>query len=212
MLYSRYARREEESIRRAFRILGIQSPGHARRLLKKAGTGSRLAQYMAASDETATTSGLADALLHPRVTTYRIDALLEMVTQAGLEPLLFAHRGAREDPAEEIARLRMLEKDRQSPGNFVLYLGRRNGKQVDGGKSDSQIMLNPCLTGSMSRFAVGTLQVNSRIGVANPPLSYGDKSFLRKFITPVRSCSLTSDEVKRVAVYKRLLFLIEFQP
>jgi SAM-dependent methyltransferase len=212
MLYSRYARREEESIRRAFRILGIQSPRQARQLLQKAGTGSRLAQYLAASDETSTASGLADALLHPRVTTYRIDALLEMVAQAGLEPLLFAHRDAMEDPADEIARLRMLERDRQSPGNFVLYLGRRNSKQVDAGSSDSMIMLNPCLAGSVSSFALGTLQVNSRIGVANPLLSYGDKRFLRKFITPVQRCTLSLDEVKRVAVYKRLLFLVEFQP
>ena len=33
MLYSRYARREEESIRRAFRLLGIKSPDSARQLL-----------------------------------------------------------------------------------------------------------------------------------------------------------------------------------
>ena len=77
MLYSRYARREEESIRRAFRILGIDNSDSAKRLLNRAAAGSRLADYLAASDEAATVSGLADALLHPCVQTYRVDELLD---------------------------------------------------------------------------------------------------------------------------------------
>ena len=40
MLYSRYARREEESIRRAFRMLGIDSPHAARGLLRRAAADS----------------------------------------------------------------------------------------------------------------------------------------------------------------------------
>ena len=104
MLYSRYARREEESIRRAFRFLGIDSPADARRLLKKAPTGSRLAGYLATSDEATTVAGLADALLHPCVHTYRIDGVIDMISQTGLELLMFAHRDAREDPLEEVER------------------------------------------------------------------------------------------------------------
>jgi SAM-dependent methyltransferase len=209
MLYSRYARREEESIRRAFRLLGIHSPGRARQLLRKAKPGSRLADFMAASDEVATVSGLADALLHPCVHTYRIDELLEMVTQAGLEPLLFGHNGALENPAEEILRLRMLEKDRQSPGNFVLYLGK-NGKPITANTGDSLVVLNPCLLSVVSRFTYGALQVHPRIGCSNPPINGRNRGFLRQFITPVRRSDLAGDEVEMVAVYKRLLFLTEY--
>ncbi|MFA7405910.1 MAG: methyltransferase domain-containing protein, partial [Pelobacteraceae bacterium] len=136
MLYSRYARREEESIRRAFRLLSIDTPRSARSLLGKAVAGSRLAHYLAASDEAATVSGLADALLHPRVHTYRIDDLIEMIAQTGLELLLFAHPGAREDPVEEIERLKLLEKDRLSPGNFVFYLGK-SIKHFENSRRDS---------------------------------------------------------------------------
>ena len=210
MLYSRYARRGEESIRRAFRILGIQSPDRARHLLRKARPGSRLADFMAASDETATVSGFADALLHPCVHTYRIDELLEMVTQAGLEPLLFGHHGALEDPVEEILRIRMLEKDRQSPGNFVLYLGKK-GTPIAANTGDSLVVLNPCLVSSVSRLSFGTLQIHSRIGCSNPPLNGRSRGFLRHFVTPVRRSDLAGDEAEMVAVYKRLLFLTEYE-
>jgi len=209
MLYSRYARMEEESIRRAFRLLGIESPEKARLLLKKAVPGSRLANYMAAADEPATVSGLADALLHPRVHTYRIDELLEMISQTGLEPLMFAHREALEEPVEEIERLKNLEKSHLSPGNFVLYLGKGISHK-DPRKKTSMIMLNPCLESAVSRFRLGTLQINPRIGIENLPLTYRERSFLRRFLTAVRHSELSKDEVKRVTEYKRLLFLAEY--
>jgi SAM-dependent methyltransferase len=209
MLYSRYARREEESIRRAFRMLGIHSPDRAGHLLHKARPGSRLASFLAASDEVASASGLADALLHPCVHTYRVDELLEMVTQAGLEPLLFAHRGAREDPAEEIKRLRLLENDRQSPGNFVLYLGKK-GTPMAANRGDSVVVLNPCLASSVSRLTCGSVYIHPRIGNENPALNGRNRGFLRRFATPVRRSSLTGNEVEMVAVYKRLLFLLEY--
>lgn len=212
MLYSRYARREEESIRRAFRMLGIDNSDSARRLLSRAPAGSRLAGYLAASDEAASVSGLADALLHPCVQTYRVDELLEMINQTDLELLMFAHPGACENPMEEIARLRMLEKDRCSPGNFVLYLGNKNEKQVESAGGESMIMLNPCLVPAVNRFKPGTLHIHPRIGIENPPLTYRDRNFLRQFITPVRCSTLSGDEAMWGAVYKRLLFLVEFRP
>jgi SAM-dependent methyltransferase len=210
MLYSRYARREEESIRRAFRIIGIDNSDSAKRLLSRAPAGSRLAGYLAASDEAASVSGLADALLHPCVQTYRVDELLEMIKQTDLELLMFAHPGACENPMEEIARLRMLEKDRCSPGNFMLYLRKKNDKQVGGG-GESMIMLNPCLVSAVNRFKPGTLHIHARIGIENPLLTYRDRSFLRQFITPVRYNTLSVDGAKLASVYKRLLFLVEFQ-
>ncbi len=208
MLYSRYARQEEESIRRAFRFIGVDSPQNARRLLQRAAPGSRLANYLAASDEPVTVSGLADALLHPCVQTYRIDELLEMIVQTGLELLMFAHRGACEDPMEEIERLKIMEKDHRSPGNFVLYLGK-NVKQADS-SSDSMIMLNPCLESSVSRFKFGTVMIHQRIGIENPQLTYRDRSFLRLFATPVRRSELSRDMAAKVALYKRLFFLSEY--
>lgn len=210
MIYSRYARRDEESIRRAFRLLGINSSGSARRLLRNAVAGSRLANYLAASDEAATVSGLADALLHPQVHTYRIDELLGMIAQTGLEILLFAHPDALEDPLEEVERLRTLENDHLSPGNFVLYLGKRS-KQAGNDHSDSLIMLNPCLVPVVSRFTFGSLHIPPRIGIDNPPLTSCDRSFLRQFVTPVSCRDLSGDEAKRVAIYKRLLFMVEFK-
>jgi SAM-dependent methyltransferase len=212
MLYSRYARREEESIRRAFRLLGIETPRAARRLFKKARAGSRLAGYLAAADETATDAGLADALLHPRVRTYRIDELLEMISQAGLRPLLFAHPGALEDVAEEIGRLRALDKMQRSPGNFVLYLGRNNETTLGEKPADSMIMLNPCLTASVSLFKLGTLRIPARTGCANPPLGLRARSFLRAFTSPVPSSRITGEEAEMVAMYKRALFLSEYSP
>ena len=210
MLYSRYARREEESIRRAFRALGIHSSDTARHLFRKAKPGSRLANFLAASDEASTASGLADALLHPCVHTYRVDELLEMITQAGLEPLLFAHRGALEKPAEEIIRLRVLEKERQYPGNFVLYLGNK-GKPASADYGDSFIVLNPCLVSSVSCFTFGTVRIPPRTGSDNPALNGRIRSFLRRFVTPVRRSDLTGDEVEMAALYRRLLFLVEYR-
>lgn len=210
MLYSRYSRQEEESIRRAFKLLGIDSPCKAQRFLRKAVAGSRLSNYLSASDEPATISGLADALLHPRVHTYRIDELLEMIAQTGLELMLFAHNEAREDPAEEIERLRVLEKDHVSPGNFVLYLRKAHSKKVYEADADSMVMLNPCLVASVSRFTFGALQIPPRIGNENPLLTGRDRKFLRQFIVPCPGIELSGDTAERVAVYKRLLFLIEY--
>lgn len=212
MMYSRYARREEESIRRAFRLLGIDSPNKARTVLNKAKQGSRLANYLNAADEPSTDSGLADALLHPKVHTYRINDLKEIIDQAGLEILMFAHRGACENIAEEMKRLYSLDKERSSPGNFVLYLGRNGDRECESTSSKSMIMLNPCLVSSVTPLMLGTLQIDSRIGVSNPELTYRDRSFLRRFIKPVTSSHLSIDEKKLVTVYKRLLFLVEFNP
>lgn len=209
MLYSRYARREEESIRRAFRVLGINTPVAARHILNKAAAGSRLTKYLATSDEADSVSGLADALLHPRVHTYRIEELLEMISQTELELLMFAHRDAVEDPAEEIVRLKSLEKTRQSPGNFVLYL-RKSFPMPASKYKDKVIMLNPCLMSSVNRFKIGLVKIPARIGIDNPSLTYRDRSFLRQFVVPVRSRELSREDSEKVAVYKRLLHLVEF--
>jgi SAM-dependent methyltransferase len=209
MVYSRYARKEEESIRRALRLLGVSNPSQARKLLKKARPGSRLAGYMAASDEARTDAGIADALLHPNVHTFRIDSLMDVIRQTGLKPLLFAHHGALEKVPDEIRRLKTLEQERFSPGNFVLYLGQN---QMNSGENDknNMIILNPCLTDTVSYFTVKTHQISARIGVDNPVIGPSQRRFLRQFTTPVPRSDLTSDMAKMVDVYKRALFLIEY--
>lgn len=209
MLYSRYARREEESIRHALRLLKINTAHDARKLLKGARPGSRLAQYLNAADETATNAGLADALLHPRVHTYKVDELLEMIATAGLKPLLFAHPGAMESVPEEIDRLHQLEKERRSPGNFVVYLGTEGTKTSEKGR-DSRIVLNPCLRSAVNRFSRETVRIPPRIGHSNTPLGRSEKHFLRQFIKPV-SCEELAENLKEIAKgYKRQLFLLEY--
>jgi SAM-dependent methyltransferase len=209
MVYSRYARREEESIRRALRLLKISTPVRVRRLLTKARRGSRLANYMASSDEIKTNSGIADALLHPQVQTFRIDELMDMIRQTGLQPLLFAHQDALEDVQAEIRRLQTLEKDRRSTGNFILYLGK-DVMHTTGNAKDDIIMLNPCLTSAVSLFKIGRLHIPTRTGNYNPALGHGERRFLRRFITPVRRSELTFEMAEAVEVYKRALFLMEY--
>lgn len=209
MLYSRYARQEEEAIRRALRLLEIRTAQSARKLLKKARPGSRLAQYLTAADEATTDAGLADALLHPRVQTFRIDGLLEMIAQAGLQPMLFAHPGALENVGEEIGRLRRLEKERRSPGNFVVYLGTEGLRSSKKGP-DNRIVLNPCLTDCVKRFTLGTIHIPERIGCGNTPLGRDERHFLKQFTAPVDSNTLTGDSNRIVDSYKRQLFLLEY--
>ncbi|MEI6705192.1 MAG: methyltransferase domain-containing protein [Deltaproteobacteria bacterium] len=209
MVYSRYARREEESIRRALRLLRISTPAQFRRLLDRAKAESRLANFMAASGETDTDAGIADALLHPQVQTFRIDGLMDMIRQTSLQPLLFAHQDALDDVQEEIRRLQKLEKDRLSPGNFIVYLGKSVVCPC-GSPENNMIMLNPCLTAAVSPYKIGSLHIPTRTGNCNPALGHGERRFLRRFITPVRRSDLTPDLSELVDVYKRTLFLMEY--
>jgi SAM-dependent methyltransferase len=208
MLYSRYARRDEESIRRALKLLGITTPHETKQLLRKAVPGSRLHRYIAASDEHRTVAGLADALLHPCVHTYRIDEILDMVAHCGLVIHRFGHHNACENPADEIARLRLMETERHAPDNFVLYLGLPPKQPKP--TAESLIILNPCLTTIVGHTTFGTTRVVERLGCQNPPLTARERKFLRQFTVPVALSSLNEESSERVAVYKRLLFLLEY--
>ena len=150
MVYSRYARKEEESIRRAFRLLGIQDAATVRQLISRSKAGSRLRRYVDDSYEAHTVSGLADALLHPCVKTYKIDEFMEMTRQSGLQPLLFAHDGALADIDDEVSRIRSMESQKRSPGNFLLFLGL-NPQGPCEYSNDTYLMLNPCLKSCVSR-------------------------------------------------------------
>jgi SAM-dependent methyltransferase len=211
MLYSRYIRREEESIRRAFRLLKIQDIRTIKNLFGRARPGSRLYQCIRTSSEATSASGLADAFLHPCVHTFTIDEFLEMMAETGLRPLLFAHQGALENTGDEVRRIRLFEAKRRSPGNFILYLGRKEDK---GSREirDPVVMLNPCLRKSTGFLHCGPLQVLSRLGHQNPLLGRRDRRFLRRFIKPVPWKTLSPSGCEAVAVYLRALFLLKFQP
>ena len=211
MVYSSYARREEESIRRALRLLKVRDPETVRSLLARSGQDSRLRRFFEASDEVSQRSGLADALLHPQVTTYRIDTFMELVGQSSLEPLLFAHRGALPDLEQEVARIRRLEGERRSPGNFIIYLGRQTrGRAPD--EDESRLLLNPCLAGSVGPFRVGCVHLPPRLGHDNPPLDAAARRFLGRFRRPVRAGSLSPAERETAARYCDALFLLRLRP
>ena len=211
MVYSRYARREEESIRRAFRMLKIRDIKSIKGLLDRARPGSRLSRFAKNSSETASVSGLADALLHPCVHTFRIDEFLELVDGSGLQPLLFAHAGALENIRSEIGRVRRMETAGRSPGNFVLYLGRRAGGPVSN-IPDPCLLLNPCLRGSVGRLDFRTLRIIPRLGHRPPPIGRRERGFLRSFVQAVPWNTLSSDVQTAAGVYVKALFLLKFRP
>jgi len=210
MVYSRYARHQEEAIRRAFRLLGIRDPAAARRLMTRSRPGSRLRGFMDASEETAYASGLADALLHPRVHTFRIDGFMELARQSGLEPLLFAHDGALEDVDQEIERIRRMEAAKESPGNFILYLGRNPAGRCS--DAASLLLLNPCLSGLVTGVQFGTRHVAPRLGRYTPPLGRRERRFLRRFLHPVPWAALDSEARETAQRYCDELFLLRYRP
>jgi SAM-dependent methyltransferase len=209
MVYSRYARREEESIRRALRFLRIEDPDSVRSLARRAADGSRFKKYFDDSYEATFEAGLADALLHPCVKTYRIDEVLDLVRNAGLGLLRFAHDGALEDIEQEIERIRLLESERKSAGNFLVYLG----KGVKGPCREDHktfLILNPCLTGVVGFQNVGSLSIVPRLGCDNMTLGWQERRFLSRFRKPVRLDSLSEDTRIEVQQYVNLLFLLKF--
>lgn len=210
MVYSSYTRREEESVRRALRILKVKDADRARELLARSAPGSRLRRFTDASEEVSQKSGLADALLHPLVRTYRIETFMDLVGQSPLKPLLFAHRGALADPEQEVKRIKRMEQGRRSPGNFVLYLGREpRGEAPDA--DDSWLVVNPCLAPSVGPLRFGTLDCPPRLGHDNPPLDAAARRFLGRFRRPVRAGTLGAEDRQRAARYCDLLFLLRLR-
>lgn len=212
MIYSRYARREEESIRRTFRMLGIRDVARAQDIIKRSAKDSRLRNFIEASDEAEFEAGLADALLHPCVRTFRIDELLGLIRQTGLELLQFAHLGALERVDDEVERIRSFEANRQSCGNFLLYLGHATTKNCWDGQKDDEayVMLNPCLKGVVGPLQCGTVQLPPRLGFDNPPLGWRERRFLRSFRRPVSLSTLAPDVLASVSVYNKALLLLQY--
>ena len=208
MVYGRYARREAESIRCAVKRLGIKEISDLRRLLAKAKPGSRVRNFIEASWEARTDSGLADLFLHPCVHTYRIDEFLEMISQTRLEPLLFAHRGGLADPAAEIARLRDLDRHRETPTNIICYLGL--GTRGPCSPKEKRVLrVNPSLLSTISVPHLCAVQVAPRLGFDNQLLDRSSRRFLRRFRIPMDAGNLTWEDKERVKRYLDALFLVE---
>jgi SAM-dependent methyltransferase len=209
MLYSRYARREEESIRRALRILQVREPKQVLDMVRRSKQNSRLRRFFEKSDEVGFRAGIADALLHPRVHTFKIDGLMEMVQASGLQPLLFAHAAALPDLQQEVERIRRLEAERQSPGNFILYLGRN----VKGAcpATEGSFRINPCLANAISSWHVAPVAIPGRLGHRTPPLDRSARRFLRRFRQPVRGSALAPEELREAESYSRQLFLLSYR-
>ncbi|MBJ6726209.1 class I SAM-dependent methyltransferase [Geomesophilobacter sediminis] len=210
MVYSRYARSEEESIRRALRLLKIDRPEQVRDLVRRSKPGSRLRRFFDASDEMSFRAGIADALLHPCVQTYRIEPFLELVRSSGLEPLLFAHPGALAEVNQEVERIRELETRRSAPGNFVVYLGK--GVHGPCPEGTAVFTLNPCLGQAVSFFRRGPVRIAGRLGSPNPPLDREERCFLRRFRKGVPATELSGTDLERADRYAERLFLLRHRP
>jgi SAM-dependent methyltransferase len=122
MLYSHTARRGTEAARRAVRRLGITDIAALEALYERLPHGSRLARRLAETPEGNSDHGLADAFLHPQVTTYRVAELAELLAASGLELLAFCHPSALSDPTQEWQRLTTLEANGTLDENYVLLL------------------------------------------------------------------------------------------
>lgn len=206
MVYSHGARREVESVRRAFRLLGMDDPATARQLVHRAPQGSRLARVVAELPEARSAAGFADAFLHPRARTYRIDQLMELLERTGLTPLLFTHHKASPDAATEVERLRRAEREGTIGHNYTLLVG----KTVRGGSSwgtGSRLLLNPALQRAVSGFRLLPLRIDGRLGSANPCLDRAGRRFLRRFREPVAVELLTEAELSLAKRYCDALFL-----
>ena len=210
MVYSRQQRQGAESIRRAFRMLGIRDLAAAKRLMARAREGSRFHDYLAGFADAGFDEGIADAFLHPRATTFGIDGLLKMIAGTGLEPLLFAHGGALPDVRAEVERLRRCEAEGEGEGNFVLYLGKGVAGGV-GPEEGAMLLLNPALARETSGFSILPRRVLPKLGSENPLLDARARKFLRRFREPRPAAALSADERSYLHPFLDAMFLVAFR-
>ncbi len=215
MVYSRCARRSIQSVRRAMKLLDIQSVWEIRALYCRAKAGSRFRECVDFAPEAAFAAGLADLFLHPYAKTYTVNELLDMLDQAHLEPLRFIHSGALPEASAEISRLRELELDDDLTTNFILFVGRREDAPL---RSDWQsvksggetvISLNPVIQRFLPVFPVIPLQPAPRLGFENPAIDFSGKRLLSRFKKPLPVVQIDARQQAAVDRYRQALFLIE---
>lgn len=210
MVYHRDARRLEESARRAFRIAGVRTLAHAKRMLARARDDSPLSRLKERSFDLRTDAGIADALLHPLARVFTVRELAEELSAAGLAPLRYVHPGALPDPAAETARAEALEHAREFDDNLAVYAGRTDaGRAEDRAASPERLVLNPCLEPAVSRLRLLPVRIPPRIGIANPPLGFRERAFLRRFRgTGIPVAELSAAERERARAFEERWFLI----
>ena len=211
MLYSSITRRDEESLRRAFRLLKVTSVPAVRDMVRRSPPGSRLRAFFEASREVDDDVGVADALLHPTVRTYRLDELLLLLKGAGLKVLRYAHRGALPEVQREEERLRALEGEHSSPGNFVLYAVRENHQKAEAAP-DSLLLLNPCLRRVLRSLLPGRVEIPARFGGEDFLLGWSERRFLSRFRKPVSLSSLPPGDRDRAKKFMTAMFLASYRP
>jgi SAM-dependent methyltransferase len=211
MVYGRSARRTIEAARRALRLAGVRDVAGLKRLLGRAPADSRLATVVAETADAVSAAGLADAFLHPHVSTFRVDELVALVDAAGLRPLRFAHAGALPDPVDELARIRTLEQQGELESNFVLYLGHRERRETCP-VEEGVLVLNPVIAGAVASPRLRPLSVAPRLGCPNPLLERASRRFLRRFREPVAAAALTGAELAQAREFVRILFLQVLKP
>ncbi len=207
MVYGRYARQEAESIRRACRLLGITDVLTLKRLLNRAPHGSRIREYLDASWESRTDTGLADLFLHPCVHTYRIDEFLAIIAQTGLKPLRFTHTDALVDPLAEIERLRELDRRRATLSNIICYLGR-DAQDATPVVDGSTLRLNPMLLTALAPWRLSPVRPMARLGLENLAIDSITSRFLRRFRQPVPVSMLSSAERQKAEEYVAAWYLL----
>jgi hypothetical protein len=136
---------------------------------------------------------------------------MELVDSCGLQPLLFSHADALEGIDDELERIRGMEARHDSPGNFVLYLGRGVSAPRHG-KNGSLLTLNPCLRDCVGLFRLIPAPIPARLGHPTPPLGWKARSFLRRFIGPVPWDSLSIESQVTANIYIKALFLLQYRP
>lgn len=206
MVYGRYARQEAESIRRACRLLKITDLPALKRLLNRAPRGSRIREYLDASWESRTDTGLADLFLHPCVHTYRIDEFLAVITQTGLKPLRFTHTDALVEPLAEIERLRDLDRRRETRTNIICYLGR-DAQGATPVVAGAMLRLNPMLSSAVAPWRLSPVQPMARLGQENRPIDSSISRFLRRFREPVPVSVLSPAERQKAEEYVAAWYL-----
>jgi SAM-dependent methyltransferase len=209
MVYSRSARQEAESIRRALRHLGISDVAGVRDLIRRAPADSRFGQYVREAAELSYASGLADALLHPQARTFRSAELLALIEASGLQPLLFTHPGALRDVAAEVLRLQAREAAREPLPNFALYLGRAPAAPAPPG-GRTLLRLNPALGPALGMWRLAPLTVAPRLGGPIPLLDLAARRFLRRFRQPLAVAGLDEATLRQAQPYLDALFLYAY--
>ncbi|MGO8694805.1 MAG: class I SAM-dependent methyltransferase [Rectinemataceae bacterium] len=209
MVYSRDARAEVERVRALCSKRGIATPREVKALAEEDGS---VRECMRNSFEMSFDEGIADAFLIPYARTFVVDELLQALSETPLSLVRFCHQGALPDTRAELARIRKLEETHSFPTNISFYA--RKGSAVIGRPPPSAegewIELNPRLRGVVRLPSPGSSYLPPKFGPENPPLDARTRSFLRRFIRPLRSEFLSAEDRARARPFLDRLILISY--